>query len=164
MSIKAVVITVSDRSYSGEREDKSGPVAVNTFRDAGFDCGDAIVIPDGIESVSNALTDAISQGARVIFTTGGTGVSARDVTPEATRPFIEKELSGIETQIVLEGLKKTELSGLSRGIVGVGGKAIFINAPGSRGGVKDALSVVLPLIPHLIEQLDGYDGEAHQNN
>ena len=157
----ATVITVSDRGYKGTREDTSGPLAVAALREAGFHCPDPVVIPDGIDSVTNAIRDAIAEGTRVIFTTGGTGVTDRDLTPEATRTFIERELVGVETQILLEGLKKTPMAGLSRGLVGVGGKAVFINAPGSRGGVKDVLAVIIPLLPHLVEQLDGVAGAVH---
>ncbi|QQU87604.1 MogA/MoaB family molybdenum cofactor biosynthesis protein [Corynebacterium glucuronolyticum] len=160
-NITATVITVSDRSYAGIREDASGPLAVTALRQAGLVCGDPVVVPDGIDSVTNALKDAVVKGSRVIFTTGGTGISERDLTPEATRTFIEHELVGVETQILLEGLKKTPMAGLSRGLVGVGGTSVFINAPGSRGGVNDVLSVVIPLLPHLIEQLDGVAGKAH---
>lgn len=161
MGITGVVITVSDRSSRGEREDQSGPLAVELLRKYDVECGAPIVVEDGIDTVGSAIREALDAGHRLVFTTGGTGVSARDLTPEATQPFIEKELRGIETQILIAGLEKTSLASMSRGLVGVNGNALIVNAPGSRGGVKDTIGVIGDLIPHIIEQLDGYDGASH---
>ena len=162
MGITGVVITVSDRTSRGEREDKSGPLAVELLSKHGVECGAPVVVKDGIDTVGSAIRAALDAGHRLIFTTGGTGVSARDLTPEATPPFIEKELAGVEAQILLAGLEKTPQASLSRGLVGTSGNALIINAPGSRGGVKDVIGVIGTLIPHIIEQLDGYDGASHK--
>jgi len=162
MGITGVVITVSDRTSRGERKDKSGPLAVELLRKYGVECDAPIVVKDGIDTVGSAISEALDAGHRLIFTTGGTGVSARDLTPEATQPFIEKELRGVEVQILLAGLEKTPQASLSRGLVGTSGNALIVNAPGSRGGVKDTVGVIGDLIPHIIEQLDGYDGASHK--
>ena len=142
--VKGAVITVSDRCVSGEREDLSGPLAQRLLAEH-----DIVVDKAG------------SAGARVVLTTGGTGVTPRDLTPEATAPLLEARLEGLEAQIRAHGLTKTPLAGLSRGLVGVtsrgDGGALIVNAPGSRGGVKDTIAVIGPLVPHVLEQLGGGD-------
>lgn len=164
--VVGAVITVSDRCTSGEREDYSGPLALRLLADHGVDVAEVELVPDGIEPVQAALRGALDAGARVIVTVGGTGVTPRDLTPEATREFLVAELPGISAQIVMKGLEKTPLAGLSRGLVGVTGRgedaAFIVNAPGSAGGVRDTVGVIGPLVPHILEQLSGYDGEAHQ--
>ena len=108
-----------------------------------------------------ALRAAVAGGARVVLTTGGTGVTPHDLTPEATAPLLVARLEGIEAQIRSYGLTMTPLAGLSRGLVGVTSReadgALVVNAPGSRGGVKDTISVIGPLVPHVLEQLGGGD-------
>ena len=141
--VKGAVITVSDRCVSGEREDLSGPRAQRLLAE------------------HDVVVEAVAAGARVVLTTGGTGVTPRDLTPEATAPLLETRIEGIEAQIRAHGLTKTPLAGLSRGLVGVTSRgddgALVINAPGSRGGVKDTVAVVGPLVPHVLEQLGGGD-------
>ncbi|MDO5747246.1 MAG: MogA/MoaB family molybdenum cofactor biosynthesis protein [Actinomycetaceae bacterium] len=155
--VKGAVITVSDRCISGEREDKSGPLAVKLLAKYNVDA-DVRLVPDGIDSVQKAIHCAIADGARIVVTSGGTGVTPRDLTPEATQPLVQVRLDGIAHQIREYGLKNTPLASLSRGIVGItqrGSKGVLIvNAPGSRGGVKDTIAVVGPLIPHILEQFD----------
>ncbi len=152
------VITVSDRCKSGERPDKSGPLAQELLAGYGIDVDRVRVVADGIESVQNEIRAAIAEGARVVLTTGGTGITERDLTPEATAPLLEARLDAIAWQICQQGLKATPLSSLSRALVGITGRgsegAIVANAPGSRGGVRDTISVLGPLLPHLLEQLD----------
>lgn len=157
-SLPAAVITVSDRCVSGEREDASGPLAKELLEKHGAVVGAVRVVPDGVESVRGAIEAALADGARLVFTTGGTGITERDLTPEGTAPLLEARLDGIAMQIAQVGLANTPLATLSRGLVGITGRgpggAIVVNAPGSRGGVKDAVSVIGPLLPHLMEQLD----------
>ena len=159
--VKGAVITVSDRCAAGEREDASGPLAVELLRAHGVIVEEVVVVPDGAEPVHTAIAEAVASGARVVLTTGGTGVTPRDLTPEGTAPLLTARLEGIEAQIRAYGLTKTPLSGLSRGLVGVTSReatgALVVNAPGSRGGVKDAVDVVGPLVPHVLEQLGGGD-------
>lgn len=156
-----VVITVSDRAVRGERQDKSGPLAKDILANFNIVCPDPTVISDGVDSVRQAVQDAIASGARVVFTTGGTGVAPRDFTPEACAPLIQCRLEGVEQAVLIEGLKHTPLAGLSRCQVGLSGRgedaALIVNAPGSTGGVRDAASVVGPLVVHILGQLKGYD-------
>ena len=159
--VKGAVITVSDRCVSGEREDLSGPLAQRLLAEHGVVVEVVRLIPDGAEEVRAAIEEAIADGARVILTTGGTGVTPRDLTPEGTAPLLAARLEGIEAQIRSHGLTKTPLAGLSRGYVGVTSRdadgALVVNAPGSKGGVKDSIAVVGPLVPHVLEQLGGGD-------
>lgn len=165
--VPGAVITVSDRCASGERVDHSGPLAKKMLAVYGVDVAEVVLVPDGVDNVKRALRDALAAGVRVVITVGGTGVTPRDLTPEATRPFLKAELPGIATQIVMRGLQKTPLAGLSRGLVGVTGRgenaALIVNAPGSKGGVRDVVDVIGPLVPHVLEQLGGQDGAPHQN-
>ena len=159
--VRGAVITVSDRCASGEREDLSGPLAMRLLAEHGVLVQDVQVVPDGVESVSQAIREAVATGSRVILTTGGTGVTPRDLTPEGTAPLLETRLEGLEAQVRSYGLAKTPLAGLSRGLVGVTSRdsagALVVNAPGSRGGVKDTVAVIGPLVPHVLEQLGGGD-------
>lgn len=161
VEVPGVVITVSDRCAAGTRPDKSGPRAVEALAVHGVACPAPVVVTDDVPEVAAAIRAALDGGARLVFTTGGTGVTPRDNTPEATAPFVETRLPGLEAQILNHGLTKTPLAGLSRGIVGVTGRgadaAVIVNAPGSSGGVRDAIEVIGPLMPHLLEQLGGGD-------
>lgn len=159
--VPGAVITVSDRCARGEREDRSGPLAARLLADHDVLVDPVRVVPDGVEPVRRAIEDALASGARVVLTTGGTGVTPHDLTPEATAPLLVARLEGIEAQVRAHGLEHTPLAGLSRGLVGVTSRqadgALVVNAPGSRGGVEDTVAVVGPLIPHVLEQLGGGD-------
>ncbi len=158
---KAQVITVSDRCASGEREDRSGPLAAKLLGDIGFESLPVAVVPDGIESVQAAIRAAIKADAKLIFTTGGTGVGPHDFTPEATRDLLAATLDGLAQQIREAGLGATPYAIISRGLVGVTSRdqdaAVVVNAPGSTGGVKDAVKVLAPVIHHILDQLVGGD-------
>lgn len=159
--VPGAVIVVSDRICAGRREDRSGPLAVELLADFGVECPAPTVVPDEVGDIQQAVRAALTAGARVIVTSGGTGVTPRDHTPEALAPLLECELPGVAEQIRHAGLAKTPLAGLSRGPVGVTGRgddaAFVIAAPGSPGGVRDSLEVAGPLIPHVLEQLGGGD-------
>lgn len=161
MPVAGAVIVVSDRCAAGIREDRSGPLARNLLASHGVLVDGVVIVPDEIAAVRRAILDALAGGARVVFTSGGTGVTPRDLTPEATRPLLVAELPGVAEQIRAAGLAATPLSGLSRGLVGVTSRqpdgALVVNAPGSTGGVRDAVGVVGPLIRHIIAQLEGGD-------
>ena len=157
--VTACVITVSDRCAAGERADRSGPIAVDTLRAAGFDCADAVIVPDGADSVQGALRDALAAGVRVIVTTGGTGVSPRDQTPEGTARVITREVPGISEELRRRGAGEKTVAVLSRGIAGVEDAcaAVIVNLPGSSAGVSSGMPVVIALAGHVLDQLDGKD-------
>jgi len=156
---RAVVITVSDRCSTGAAEDRSGPRAASLLTEAGYAVEDVRVVPDGVESVQQALAAAVADGARVVVTAGGTGVGPRDHTPEATAAVLERTLPGIAEEIRRVGSHTVPTALLSRGLIGTLGGAVVVNAPGSPGGVTDTLAVVVPLLDHLLAQLDGGDHE-----
>lgn len=157
--MRADVITVSDRSSRGEREDLSGPFAVGALEADGWEVT-AAVVPDGADAVEAAIRSALADGARLVVTTGGTGVSPRDETPEGTLRVVERELPGIAEALRRVGAAKVPEAVLSRGVAGIAGAALVVNLPGSRGGVADGLPVVLSVARHVLEQLDGGDHPA----
>ncbi|MCI1019830.1 MogA/MoaB family molybdenum cofactor biosynthesis protein [Microbacterium sp. C5A9] len=158
-SLPACVITVSDRSFAGEREDRGGPIAVGLLRDAGWHCPDAEIVADGVESVADALRRAVARGVRLIVTTGGTGVGPRDQTPEGTRKVVTREVPGLAEELRRSGLADTPLSILSRGITGVvdPAGALVVNLPGSTRAVASGVPVVLTVARHVVDQTDGGD-------
>lgn len=148
----------SDRSASGQRPDRSGPLAVERLQAAGFVVDAPTVVPDGAESVSAAVRAAVGEGARLVITSGGTGVGPRDRTPEGTRPLLSLELPGIPEALRRAGAQDVPTAVLSRGLAGVTAEgAVVVNLPGSTGGVSEGLDVLLPLLPHLLSQVQGGD-------
>lgn len=158
MPLTIAVITVSDRCAQGAREDLSGPLAADLLGKFGSVTGPAVV-PDGIDSVQGAILAAVENGARVIVTAGGTGITSRDLTPEATAPLISRRIPGIEN--LLRDNPRVPSAALSRGLAGIvehrGSRAFVLNAPGSVGGVRDAVGAVGPRLAHIVEQLDDSD-------
>jgi molybdenum cofactor synthesis domain-containing protein len=127
------------------------------LREAGWETGDPVVVSDGVEPVAGALRAAVAGGAHVVITSGGTGVAPRDLTPEATRTVIERELPGIAETLRRLGAEHKLTAVLTRGLAGVVGSTVVVNLPGSTGGVRDGLDYLLPLLPHVVEQLAGGD-------
>lgn len=161
---RAAVVIVSDRSARGERADAVGPVLVERLRADGYEVEGVRIVPDGADSVEAALRAEIAQGARLVMTSGGTGIGPRDRTPEGTRPVLVRELPGIAEELRRAGAEHVPTAVLSRGLAGVAGQpgtggAIVVNLPGSRGGATEGLDLVLGIARHAISQLDGGDHE-----
>jgi molybdenum cofactor synthesis domain-containing protein len=162
-SDRVSVITVSDRCARGEAEDRSGPTAVSLLEQAGLTDVRTYLVPDGVEAVRDVLRTALDDGARLVITTGGTGITPRDLTPEGTREVLDYEVPGIAESVRQQGIAAgVPTAALSRGLAGLaratdGTRALVVNLPGSSGGVRDGLQVVLTLWPHVRSQLTGGD-------
>ena len=153
--MRASVLTVSDSVHAGTREDVSGPTLRSQLEQAGWSVITGIV-PDEQDQIASKLQSWVRSGeVDAIFTTGGTGVAQRDVTPEATRSVIQREIPGIAEWMRSEGMKKTPLAVLSRGIAGTCGKCVILNLPGSPKGARESIESVLHLLPHIIDLLRG---------
>jgi molybdenum cofactor synthesis domain-containing protein len=155
--LPAVVVVASNRAAAGVYEDTTGPFIVDSLRKLGFEVGAPVVVPDGAP-VGEAVAAAVAAGARLVLTTGGTGLTPTDQTPEVTRPLLDREIPGIAEAIRAYGLAHgVPTAALSRGVAGVVGAALVVNLPGSRGGVRDALAVLGPVVVHAVEQIVGSD-------
>lgn len=153
--MNAAVLTVSDSAHAGTRDDVSGPTVRASLEKAGWSVVSGVV-PDDIEEIASKLQSWVRSGEiDAIFTTGGTGVASRDVTPEATRRVIDREIPGLSEWMRSEGMKKTPLAILSRGIAGTCGKCVILNLPGSPKGARESIESVLNVIPHIIDLLKG---------
>ena len=157
VGLPAVVVVASNRAAAGVYDDTTGPLITEALRSWGFSVGDPVVRPDG-EPVGAAIALAVRDGARVVLTTGGTGLTPTDRTPEVTRPLLDREIPGIAEAIRTAGVAKgVPTAMLSRGLAGLAGSCLVINLPGSRGGVKDAIEVLRPVLEHAVEQSVGSD-------
>ncbi len=154
---RAEVVVASNRAAAGVYDDTTGPLIVEALRADGWTVESPVVVPDG-EPVGEAIRAAVDGGARVVLTTGGTGLTPTDRTPEVTRALLDVTVPGIAEAIRAHGTAKgVATASLSRGVAGVVGQALVVNLPGSRGGVKDGLAVVVPLLRHAVEQIVGSD-------
>lgn len=154
--MKAVVITASNRAAAGVYPDRSGPLIVSWLDERGFSVSTPVVVPDG-EPVRLALAEAVSSGADLVVTTGGTGINPTDRTPEATRAVLDYEVPGLADVIRMSGWPRVPGSVLSRGVAGVAGRTLIVNLPGSTGGVRDGLDVLGSVVEHALDQLRGGD-------
>ena len=154
---RAVVVTASNRASAGVYADRSGQLLADGLRDLGFDVEGPHVRPDDVAALTEVLRAAVAGGADVVLTTGGTGLSPTDVTPEATRAVLEREAPGLAEAVRRYGEPTVPTSVLSRGIAGTAGRTLIVNLPGSTGGVRDGLAVLGPLLPHVVSQLRGGD-------
>lgn len=155
--LPATVVVASNRAAAGVYDDTTGPLIVDALRALGFEVGEPVVRADGAP-VGEAVSAAVTGGARVVLTTGGTGLTPTDLTPEVTRPLLDREVPGIAEAIRAAGVAKgVPTAALSRGLAGVVGRCLVVNLPGSRGGVKDALAVLEPILVHAVEQVTGSD-------
>lgn len=150
----ASVITVSDRVSAGSAEDRSGPAAIALLESSGFDVLEYRVIPDGVESVATTLSE-IAETVDLILTTGGTGLTPRDLTPEGTKAVLEREAPGLAEAMRFATFGNNPHGMLSRGVAGTVGATLIVNLPGSVRGVQESLAVILPALAHGIELLVG---------
>jgi len=155
--VNARVIVASNRAAAGVYEDETGPLLVQALTDWGFATPPAVVVADG-DPVAEALRAAVSEGVAVVLTTGGTGISPTDRTPEATAAVLDRQAPGVAEAIRAHGVAKgVPTAALSRGLAGVAGETFVVNLPGSRGGVADAIDLLAGIVPHAVSQIRGVD-------
>jgi molybdenum cofactor synthesis domain-containing protein len=155
--IRALALTVSNRAAAGVYEDRSGPVLAELLRETGCQVDGPVVVPDG-SPVEQALREAVEAGYDVVVSTGGTGVTPADLTPEMTRLVLDREIPGIAEAIRAAGVAAgVPAAALSRGVAGLAGTTLIVNLPGSTGGVRDGMAVLSGLLAHAVDQVHGGD-------
>jgi molybdenum cofactor synthesis domain-containing protein len=154
--MRARVIVASNRAWAGVYADSSGPILVSGLRQLGFEVDDPVVVPDG-DPVGEALRAAVADGVDAVLTSGGTGITPTDRTPDVTRGVLDYEVPGIAEAIRAYARDRVPTSSLSRGLAGVAGRTLVVNLPGSTGGARDGLAVLGPILTHAVEQLHGGD-------
>ncbi|MFD0902942.1 MogA/MoaB family molybdenum cofactor biosynthesis protein [Actinomadura sediminis] len=154
--MRAMAVTVSNRASAGVYPDRSGPVLVEMLSDLGCLVDGPVVVPDG-EPVEQVLRDAVGQGYDVVVTTGGTGLTPTDRTPEMTRRVLDREIPGIAEAIRMDNRDAVPAAILSRGLAGVSGRTLIVNLPGSTGGVRDGMTVLGRVLAHAVDQIHGGD-------
>jgi molybdopterin adenylyltransferase len=161
MVIRTAVITVSDKGASGQRSDLSGPAISSMVDAAGMEVIDRRIVPDEREMISRMLLEICDRGdTDLILTTGGTGVSPRDVTPDATREVIDREIPGMGEAMRRQSAVVTPHAMISRALAGIRGRTLIVNLPGSPKGARENLGVVLPALKHAIEKIKGDESEC----
>ncbi len=155
-SLRALVVTASNRASRGVYPDRGGPLLAAALEELGFAVDGPRVVPDG-DPVEQALREGVAAGYDVVLTTGGTGISPTDRTPDATARVLDYEIPGIPQAIRAEGLAKVPAAALSRGLAGVAGHTLIVNLPGSTGGVKDGVAVLSRILLHAVDQIRGGD-------
>jgi len=151
------VVTASTRAAAGEYDDRSGPVVCELLAAEGFEVDGPVVVADG-DAVGEALRDAVAAGCDVVLTTGGTGLAPSDRTPEMTRALIDREVPGLADAVRSTGVAAGVATAvLSRGVAGVAGRTLVVNLPGSVGGARDGVFVLLPVLRHAVDQIAGGD-------
>jgi molybdenum cofactor synthesis domain-containing protein len=153
---RAVVVVASNRAAAGVYADRSGPILVAGLRDLGFDTPDPVVVPDG-DPVGVAIRRAVGDSIDVVLTSGGTGITPTDRTPDVTRALLDYEIPGIAEAIRMVSRESIPTSVLSRGLAGVAGGTLVVNLPGSTGGARDGLAVLELILAHAVDQIRGGD-------
>ena len=160
--IRAAIVTVSDSVAAGTREDRSGAMLRERAEALGWRVAAQEIVPDEIDRISGLLTRLADSGqVSLILTTGGTGIALRDVTPEAARTVIEREIPGLGEMMRAEGRKLTPFAALSRSMAGVRGRVLIVNLPGSPKGAVESLDAIVQLIPHIIDLIEGRTGHGN---
>ncbi len=154
METRIGIVTVSDTRSSGQAEDWSGPAVEQALRSLGFERFDTRLVPDEIGAIGTALKE-LSASCSAVFTTGGTGFAARDVTPEATLPLLDRLAPNLTELMRLRGLNVTPMSHLSRGVAGMRGRTLIVNLPGSPKAAREGVEALAPLLPHVLSALAG---------
>jgi len=162
VKIKAAVLVVSDSVSAGLKEDRSGRLAAEMLQPVA-DVAELCIVPDDIDRIRERLIAWCDAGMDVILTIGGTGLSPRDLTPEATRGIIERELPGISLALMMNGLASTPRAALSRAIAGQRGRTLIVNLPGNPSAVKDSIPVIIDLLPHALDMMSGKGHEQHES-
>ena len=153
---RAAVVTVSDRSAAGERPDASGPLLAGLLADLGLAVSEVVVVPDDADRIASAVS-VLAAAHELVVTTGGTGLSPRDVTPEAVRPLLDREVPGLAEALRAENRSAVPTSVLSRGVAGTIGTTLVVTLPGSTGGGRAGVAVLAPVVGHALAQLRGGD-------
>ena len=161
LPLRAIVLTISDSAHNGARVDKSGPAVANHLHAAGYKVNDPEILPDERNHIAARLRAIVNENlADVVFTTGGTGIAPRDITPEAIRDVIDREIPGFGEIMRQSGLAFTPLSPLSRSLAGVAGRTLIVALPGSPKGALESLGAILELVPHVHDLLNGRTAHA----
>lgn len=155
--MNVAVLTCSNRSASGRRADDSGELLAALLGQAGHHVGFRRIVADDVAAIRAAVADAVEAGAAAVITTGGTGLTPTDVTPDAIRPLLDREIPGIAEALRLVSRDRVPTSVLSRGIAGSIGATLVVTLPGSPGGVRDGVAVLVPILEHAMDQLGGGD-------
>jgi molybdenum cofactor synthesis domain-containing protein len=156
VAVRALVVVASNRAAAGVYEDRGGPILVDGLAELGFAVDGPKVVPDG-EPVEAALREAVAASYDVVLTTGGTGLTPLDLTPEMTRRVIDREIPGIAEAIRMTSYDRVPQSVLSRGVAGLSGRTLIVNLPGSTGGCRDGMAVLAPVLRHAVDQVRGGD-------
>lgn len=159
-TIRAAIVTVSDKGYAGQREDVSGPLLAELVHEMGAEIVRRNVVPDEREEIVRLLVGLADEMAvDLVMTTGGTGVTPRDVTPEATKAVVDRDVPGLAEALRFEGYRRTPLAVISRGVAGIRGRTLIVNLPGNPNAVREGMETLSPILPHTIQMIRGEDTE-----